>query len=73
MVHLLKQKSKVIVARKDRTKHDPADVFNKRPKYEEKKNDAPKTQQTGTLNNTGAKDTKKIQPQIIEKYDHEMK
>lgn len=35
MVDLLKQKSKIIIERKEKTKYDPADVFGKKRKENE--------------------------------------
>ena len=72
MVDLLKQKSKIIMQHKERKAFAPADVFKQRKIQEEAKNDPRKSQQASNANKTDAKEAKKIQPQILEKYDVEM-
>ena len=72
MVDLLKQKSKIIIERKERKTFDEADVFGKKRKIN---NDIAQSQvQPQATSSTGNKDKdpKKIQPKIIEKFDVHM-
>ena len=72
MVHLLKQKSKIIMAHKPRKTYEVKSMF-KKAKVDEQVTEAKKEEITNILGFSGTgKTTKKITPTIVEKYDEEM-
>ena len=72
MVDLLKQKSKIIMQHRERKTFAPADVFKQRKIQEEANNKEQIQPKSNSTNKQAGKEAKKIQPQIIEKYDVEM-
>ena len=72
MVMLLKQKSKITLQRKPRVKYEIKPIF-KRPKVDSSITAGAHAQLDATLGLSGpGKTSKKIEPQIIEKYDDPM-
>ena len=69
MVALLKQKSKIIINRKERTKYEVSGVF-KKLKTEQSNASVRNAQPQKPVNEKGqGNTTKKITPVIVEKYD----
>ena len=70
MVSLLKYKSKIITTRRSRKTYEVKKLF-KRPKLSDKKTTVPPASQNiPKSEDNKAKETKKVQPTMIEKYDH---
>ena len=72
MVALLKQKAKIVIQRKDRTKYAVADVFKQRKLDESNLAQSQVQPQGSSLIEKDKKEAKKITPKVIEKLDADM-
>ena len=72
MVDLLKQKSKIIMQHRERKTFAPADVFKQRKIQPADAQPPPTANKKQEESKHGAKEGKKIQATILEKYDVEM-
>ena len=72
MVSLLKQKSKITIQRKPRAKYELADAIKKRKLNVSSLEDNMSQSQASNNSKSTEKDPKRIQPQIIQKYDIDM-
>ena len=72
MVALLKQKAKITINRKERTKFEVADVFKRRKLNQSSLAESQVQPQGDAKKKSGSSAPKKVQPTIIEKYDEPM-
>jgi len=72
MVALLKQKAKITIDRKPRTKYELADILKKRKLNESSLAESFVQPQADDEKKGEAKDPKKIKPHVVEKYDVNM-